>query len=60
MDNICDVEGMDMVFKERLPLPTELKNHYPISEKLAKIKKRRDSYIESLLLSFKTKDLDLD
>lgn len=49
MDITNNVADMDMVFKERLPLPTELKQQYPISEKLSLIKKKRDQEIKDIV-----------
>ena len=40
---------MDMLFKERLPLPVELKKQYPISDELLNLKKRRDQEIKNII-----------
>ena len=36
---------MSMKFNTTLPSPTELKEEYPLSEKLAELKKKRDQQI---------------
>lgn len=49
MNNIVYDNDMDMVFKKRLPLPAELKQQYPISKKLLKIKAERDKLIKDII-----------
>ena len=38
---------MSMKFNTTLPSPTELKEEYPLSEKLAELKKKRDQEIRA-------------
>ena len=39
---------MSMKFNTTLPSPTELKEEYPLSEKLAELKKKRDQEIRDI------------
>ena len=50
MDYISNVSDMNMLFKKKLPLPTELKQQYPISEKLSNIKKQRDQIVKDIIV----------
>ena len=39
---------MNMIFKRKLPIPQEIKNMYPLDEKLALIKKKNDENIKKM------------
>ena len=39
---------MSMEFKRKLPIPKEIKEQYPVTEKLAKVKARRDADIKAV------------
>ena len=39
---------MNMEFRRKLPIPKEVKEMYPISEELAKIKEKRDNEIKAV------------
>lgn len=45
---------MSMKFNTTLPSPTELKEEYPLSEKLAELKKKRDQEIRDILRENRT------
>lgn len=49
MEDINILSDMDMVFKERLPLPVDLKKQYPISDELLKLKQKRDQEIKDII-----------
>ena len=40
---------MNMIFKRKLPIPQEIKNMYPLDEKLALIKKKNDEEIKDII-----------
>ena len=40
---------MNMIFKRKLPIPQEIKNMYPLDEKLALIKKKNDEEIKDTI-----------
>lgn len=39
---------MNMEFRRKLPIPKEVKEMYPISEELVKIKEKRDNEIKAV------------
>ncbi len=43
MDNMINTE-----FKRKLPVPKEIKEQYPLSEKAQKIKEQRDKELEKI------------
>ena len=45
---------MSMKINTTLPSPTELKEEYPLSEKLAELKKKRDQEIRDILQENRT------
>lgn len=45
---------MSMKFNTTLPSPTELKEEYPLSEKLAELKKKRDQEIRDIFTENRT------
>ena len=44
------MSDMDMTFKKPLPLPSELKQQYPISRELAALKSKRDQEIKDIFM----------
>ena len=40
---------MNMNFKRKLPIPKVIKEEYPLTEKMAKIKEKRDAEIKAVL-----------
>ena len=46
---------MNMIFKRKLPVPQEVKEMYPLDEKLALIKKQNDEEIRKIITSLKEK-----
>ena len=49
MNSVSDYKDMDMVFNKRIPLPTDLKQQYPISKELLGIKQIRDQEIKNII-----------